>query len=62
MLFLNFNDASYDESLYEIHIVSHICPFSLPYNILTFGEIEKGKSSSLGFQWAIFHKLSTFWP
>ena len=22
----------------------------------------KGKSRSLGFQWAIFHKLSTFWP
>ena len=22
----------------------------------------KGKSRSLGFQWDIFHKLSTFWP
>ena len=27
------NGASYDQSLYEIHIVSHIWPFSLPYNI-----------------------------
>ena len=27
------NSASYDQSLYEIHIISHIWPFSLPYNI-----------------------------
>ena len=27
------NCASYDESLCEIHIVSRIWPFSLPYNI-----------------------------
>ena len=27
------NGASYDESLYEIHIISHIWPFSLPYHI-----------------------------
>ena len=27
------NGASYDQSLYEIHIASHIWPFSLPYNM-----------------------------
>ena len=27
------NGASYDENLCEIHIVSRIWPFSLPYNI-----------------------------
>ena len=27
------NGASFDQSLCEIHIVSHIWPFSLPYNI-----------------------------
>ena len=27
------NGASYDQTLCEIHIVSHIWPFSLPYNI-----------------------------
>ena len=27
------NGASYDQSLCEIHIVGHIWPFSLPYNI-----------------------------
>ena len=26
------NGASYDQSLYEIHIASHVWPFSLPYN------------------------------
>ena len=25
--------TSYDPSLYEIHLVSHIWPFSLPFNI-----------------------------
>ena len=25
------NGASYDQSMYEIHIASHIWPFSLPY-------------------------------
>ena len=27
------NGASYDPSLYAIHIASHIWPFSLPYDI-----------------------------
>ena len=27
------NGTSYDQSLYEIHIVSNIWPFSLPFNI-----------------------------
>ena len=29
------NGASYDQNLYEIHIyvVSHVWPFSLPYNV-----------------------------
>ena len=27
------NGASFDRSLYEIHIASHIWPFSLPYNM-----------------------------
>ena len=27
------NGASYDQSLYEIHIACHIWPFSLPYDI-----------------------------
>ena len=27
------NGASYDRSLYEIHIASHIWPFSLPYSM-----------------------------
>ena len=38
------NGASYDQSLHEIHIASHIWPFSLPYNmydILSFDEIER---------------------
>ena len=48
-------------SLYEIHIASHIWPFSLPYTFDLWWN-WKGKLRSLGFQWAIFHKLSTFWP
>ena len=43
------NGASYNKSLYEIHIVSHIWPFSLPYNILPLMKL-KGKSRSFGFQ------------
>ena len=27
------NGTSYDQSLYEIHIASHIWPFSLPYDM-----------------------------
>ena len=27
------NGASYDQSMYEIHIASHIWPFSLPYDM-----------------------------
>ena len=27
------NGASYDQGLYEIHIASHIWPFSLPYSM-----------------------------
>ena len=43
------NGASYDQSLYEIHIVSHIWPFSLPYDIWPLMRL-KGKSRSFGFQ------------
>ena len=31
--FCFINCASYDQSLYKIHIASHIWPFSLPYNM-----------------------------
>ena len=27
------NSTSYDQSLYETHIVSHMWPFSLPYKV-----------------------------
>ena len=55
------NGAWFDKSLYNILIVSRICPFSLPYNILPLIKL-KDKSRPLGFQWAIFHKPSTLWP
>ena len=54
------NGASYDRILYEIHITSHIWPFSLPYNIWPLMKL-KGQIKVIGFQLAIFHKLSTFW-
>ena len=46
--------------LYEIHIIR----YGLSVYLLTFHPWwnGKGKSRSLGFQLAIFQKLSTFWP
>ena len=46
-LFL-INGTSYDQSLYEIHIVSHIWPFSLPFNIWPLMKL-KGQIKVIGF-------------
>ena len=42
------NGASYNRNLYEIHIVSHIWPFSLPYNIWPLMKL-KGQIKVIGF-------------
>ena len=42
------NGASYDQSLCEIHIVSHIGPCSLSYNILPLMTL-KGQIKIIGF-------------
>ena len=34
------NGAAYYKNLHEIHIVSHIWPFSLPYNILPLMQLN----------------------
>ena len=42
------NGASYDQSLYETYIVSHIWPLSLPYNIWPWKTL-KGKIKVIEF-------------
>ena len=56
------NGASSYQILHETHIVNHIWSFSLPPLHLILGGIERSNQRSLGFQLAIFHELSTFWP
>ena len=42
------NGALYYQSLYEIHLVSHIWPFSLPYDIGPLTKL-KGQIKVIGF-------------
>ena len=55
------NGASYDQSLYDSYIVSHIWPFSLPYDIWP-GMTLKGKINVIEFSPGLFYTPSMLWP
>ena len=59
MLYL-INSASYNQSLYETHIVSHIWRFSLPYKIWPWMTL-KGQIKVIEFSAGCFHKRSMLW-